>query len=81
MPKLQHNLLSVKQLCQNNNFIVVFDDSSVCVKDKTSGRTLLQASSTDNIYPSAIPEPSTSGFAATLDTATSWHRRLRHCVQ
>ena len=35
--------------------MVVFDASSVCVKDKTSGRILLHASSTGNVYPLAIP--------------------------
>lgn len=37
VPKLQHNLISVHKLCQENNCIVSFDDSSVCVKDKTTG--------------------------------------------
>ena len=41
VPSLKHNLLSVKQLYQDNNCIVVFDDSSVYVKDNTSGNILL----------------------------------------
>ena len=69
--KSKHNLLSVKQLCQDNNCIVVFDDPSVCVKDKTLGRSLLHASSIGNVYPLAIPKPSTSAFTAILDPATS----------
>jgi len=57
VPTLKHNLLSVKQLCQDNNCIVVFNDSSICVKDKISGKVLLRASSTSNVYP-----PSCSWF-------------------
>jgi len=52
---LKYNLLSVKQLYHDNHCIVVFDDSSVCVKDKISGKVLLHASSTGNVYPLAVP--------------------------
>jgi len=41
VPKLQHNLLSVRQFCRDNNCTVVFDASSVCVKDNTTGDILL----------------------------------------
>jgi len=30
VPSLKHNLSSVKQICQDNNCIVVFDDFFVC---------------------------------------------------
>ena len=53
VPHLKHNLLSVKQLCQDNNCMIVFDTSSVCVKDKTSGRILVHTSSSRNVYPLA----------------------------
>ena len=76
VPSLKHNLLSVKQLCKGNNCVVVFDDSSVCIKDKTSGNFLLHASSTGNVYPLAVPDSSSKAFAALLDPATTWHRRL-----
>jgi len=51
VPYPKHNLLSIKQLCQDNNCIVVFDASSVCFKDKISGRILLHVSSTGDVYP------------------------------
>lgn len=41
VPKLQHNLLFIRQLCQDNNCIVEFDSSSIRVKDNTSGNVLL----------------------------------------
>ncbi|XP_070008930.1 uncharacterized protein [Nicotiana sylvestris] len=51
VPHLRHNLLSVKRLCKDNNCAVNFDSSSVIVKDKASGQTLLQASSEGDVYP------------------------------
>ena len=50
VPKLQHNLLSVRQLCRNNNRTVVFDSFSVCVKDNITGDVLLQAYSSNPVY-------------------------------
>ena len=41
VPKLQHNLLSVRQLCRDNNCNAVFDLSSVRVKNNTKGDVLL----------------------------------------
>ena len=41
VPKLQYNLLSVLQLCRDNNCTIVFDSSSVCVKDNITGDVLL----------------------------------------
>ena len=79
VPSLKHNLLSVKQLCKDNNCVVVFDDSSVCVKDKTSGNVLLHASLTGNVYPLAVPDSSPKAFATLIDSTTTWHYRLGHC--
>jgi len=76
---LQHNLLSVKRLYQDNNCIVVFDPYSICIKDKTSGKILLHTSSTGNVYPLTVPASFPSAFAILLDPATSWHCRLGHC--
>jgi len=58
VPALKHNLLSIKQLCQDNSCIVVFDASSFCVKDKISGKVLLYASSTGNVYPFVVLDSS-----------------------
>lgn len=51
VPQLRHNLISVKKLCRDNNCKVDFDDSSVCVKDKVTGKPLLQASIKGDVYP------------------------------
>jgi len=79
VPTLKHNLLTVKQLYQDNNCIVVFDNSSVCVKDKISGKVLLHASSTGNVCHLAVPSSSPLAFATLIDPATTWYRRLGHC--
>ena len=79
VPTLKHNLLSVKELCQDNNCIVVFDASFVCVKEKISGKVLLHASSAGNVYFLAVLFSSPSAFAALIDPAITWHRRLGHC--
>ena len=72
--------ISVRQLCWDNNCSVIFNESSVCVKDKTSGRTLLQASSSGNLYPLHVPSTvSIPALAAFVDLAIVWHRRLGHC--
>jgi len=79
VPSLKHNLLSVKQLCKDNNCVIVFDNLSVCVKDKTSSNVLLYASSTGNVYPLHVPDLFPKAFVALIDPATTWHRRLGHC--
>ena len=76
---LKHNILSVKQLCQENSCSVLFDDSSICVKDKILSNVWLHASSTSNFYRLAESASTTSALVALLDSVASWHRRLGHC--
>ena len=35
VPQLEHNLLSIRRLCRENNYHVQFSDSTFCVKDNT----------------------------------------------
>jgi len=51
VPQLRQNLMYVKQVCQDNNCIVIFNDSYVRFKDNIVGEVLLQASSMGNVYP------------------------------
>ena len=80
VPKLQHNLLSVRQLCQDNNCNVVFDSSSIPVKDNAMGDVLLQASSLGPV--DTIPVHAVSSTVPTnvalIESADLWHRRLGH---
>ena len=81
VPKLHHNLLSVRKLCSENNCSVVFYSNSVRVKDTTTGDILLQAPSVGNVYPVSLPNESPL-VLTNLAFSTSgdhWHHRLGHC--
>ena len=60
VPKLQHNLLSIRQLCRDNDCHVVFYFSCVHVKDNTTSNVLLQASSSGLVYVVPVPTLSNS---------------------
>ncbi|KAF3675433.1 hypothetical protein T459_14075 [Capsicum annuum] len=51
VPQLKHSLISVRKLCDDSNCVVNFDSSSISVKDKASGQTLLWESSKGDVYP------------------------------
>jgi len=55
VPQLNHNFLSVRQLCRDNNYSVIFDSDFVRFKDNTTGEVLLQAPSVGNVYPVSPP--------------------------
>lgn len=50
VPKLRHNLISVKKLCKDNICSIDFDSSFVSVKDKAMGQTLKEDSSEGSIF-------------------------------
>jgi len=81
VPQLQHNLISVKKLCEDNNCVVNFDSSSVSIKDKASGQTLIQESSKGNVYPlsSKLSRSPSQALVALRQSGDAWHRRLGHC--
>ena len=80
IPSLKHNLISVHQLCRDNNYSVIFNESSICVNDKISCRTLLYASSSGNFYLVRVtPAASVPTLDAFVDPAIVWHHRLGHC--
>ena len=61
VPSLKSNLILVRQLCWDNNCSVIFYESFVCVKHKTLGRTLLEASSSGTLYPVHVTSSSSIG--------------------
>ncbi|KAF3671634.1 hypothetical protein FXO37_07936 [Capsicum annuum] len=81
VPQLKHNLISVKKLRDDNNCVVNFDSSSISVKDKASGQTLLRESSKGDVYPlsskSLCSHP--QALVAVQQSGDVWHRRLGHC--
>ena len=48
---LKYNLLSINKLGRDNNCHVDFSSSSVYVNDKVTGKTLLQGTGRDGVYP------------------------------
>jgi len=79
VPKLQHNLLSARQLYWDNNCSIVFYSSSVRVKDNIVGDVLLQAVRSGPVY-TVLPLPkSVPANVALTESADIWHCRLGHC--
>ena len=50
VPQLKHNLLSIRGLCRDNDCHVKCNGSCFSVKENTTGKVLLQAPSTGNLY-------------------------------
>ena len=79
-PYIKRNLISVSQFCKQNNTSIEFFPNSFLVKDLSTGASLVQGQSKDNVYewPSLpqIQQPTAySSVAASIDV---WHRRLGH---
>ena len=79
-PHIKRNLISVSQFCKHNNTSIEFFPDSFLVKDLSTGASLVQGQSKDNVYewPSLpqIKQPTAySSVAASIDV---WHRRLGH---
>lgn len=79
MPRITKNLLSISRLTADNNIYVEFHDSACFVKDKLTGRTLLEGRIKDGLY--QLPSSTTSAnknFHAFLSIKETWHRKLGH---
>ena len=50
VPNVKLHLLFANWLCQDNNDMVNFGASSMCIKDKDMGTTLLEATNDNGIY-------------------------------
>lgn len=78
VPQLHHKLISVKKLYKDNNCAINIDSSSISVKDKASGQTLLQAFNEGDVYPlsssfvSSYPQP----CVAICQFGNLWHLQL-----
>lgn len=49
-PTISKNLLSINKLCQDNNYCVVFDDSSICIKDRRTDKVVTTGRSRNGLY-------------------------------
>lgn len=77
VPSFQMNLLSVRQLCLDNNIYFEFYSYSFCIKDRSMGTILLQGTTSNGPYsfkPSFAPP---SSYTNSL-SIPMWHHRLGH---
>lgn len=85
VPKLSQNLLSVHQVCLDNNCRVIFDAFCFCIQDIATGRILYKGLCSNGLYPfPSNPSqfaPSALGFQAYSGQSilpSTWHYRLGH---
>lgn len=50
VPQLKANLLSVHQLCKNNNCLISFDASGFCIQDRLTNQVLLRGKNNNCLY-------------------------------
>ncbi|KAH0780739.1 hypothetical protein KY290_000337 [Solanum tuberosum] len=85
VPQIKKNLISVYQLCNQNNVSVKFSPSSFVVKDCRTGALLVAGEPRDGVYEWPIksksvstPTSSHSAYSVHLSSVSTWHYRLGH---
>jgi hypothetical protein len=82
VPTIKKNLISVHHFTKHNNVYLEFHPTYFCVKDRTTGATLLKGACEDGVYPFPELPPSTSNTAVAYvherTTPDGWHKRLGH---
>ncbi|GAA0159965.1 hypothetical protein LIER_38955 [Lithospermum erythrorhizon] len=79
---LNKNLISIQQLCDDNNCIVEFSHSDCFVKDQKTKTLLLHSSNSGSLYPINCPATValTAQTAATSSSFQICHQRLGHPI-
>ncbi|KAM1351501.1 hypothetical protein ACFXTH_005260 [Malus domestica] len=81
VPQLSQHLLSMYQLCKDNNCRCIVDEFSVCIQDKVTNKVLYQGLSNQAVYPLPLLKPPKTNPAAFLGQKINdslWHCRLGH---
>ncbi|CAL9016186.1 unnamed protein product [Prunus brigantina] len=83
VPQLSANLLSVHQLCKDNNCVISFDASGFVIQDRVTKTILLKGRSNNGLYPipSVVSSYCPSKKVALLGQhvkSSIWHHRLGH---
>lgn len=88
VPQIASSLLSVHQLCLDNNCFIIFDSDFFVVQDKSTGKILFQGPSINDLYPlHSLAALSSTGSASSchflllmleLRFPLLWHNRLGH---
>ena len=77
---LQHNLLSLSQLCDKDN-LVVFSSKQCLVVNINTGDVVLRGKRHKNVYKVSIfslPQNNLTCLSALNDDVMLWHKRLGH---
>ncbi|KAK9947388.1 hypothetical protein M0R45_003016 [Rubus argutus] len=93
IPELAAHLLSIYQLCKQNNCLVWFDEFMCVIQDKVMGKVLYKGLSEQGLYPIPFALPSLLKASSTASTSTTtshaafvskivphslWHKRFGH---
>ncbi|CAL2254172.1 unnamed protein product [Prunus armeniaca] len=86
VPQLKANLLSVHQLCKDNNCYIVFDVSGFLIQDRVTHQVLLKGKSDHGLYPIPLLPRSPISSISSMHKAyvgqkiksSLWHQRLGH---
>jgi hypothetical protein len=86
VPKLAAHLLSVYQLCKDNNCRMIFDEFCFYIQDKVTGQVLFQGMSDNGLYPIPVTHLNKMVSSSSCPTAflgaqisqSLWHQRLGH---
>lgn len=82
MPAISTNLLSVAQFSKDNNVVFEFHPTVFYVKDRPTGRVVLQGQIKNGLYHfnNAAPNkpPVSTAFLSTSSSLHLWHSRLGH---
>lgn len=77
VPTMKKNLISISQLCSDNNLLIEFSCDSFVVKDRLTGARLLTGPTKNGVY--ELPSSSSIiAFPSFKASAIDWHHRLGH---
>lgn len=80
VPAIKKKLLSVKKLCDDNNFSVTFDSSNVSVKDRKTNEVVLTGGVAGGLYQLHITNTKVPSINLGIKAPLAiWHARLGHC--
>lgn len=70
IPSASKNLLSIQRLCSENHVIIRFDAQKVEIKERESGRIILEGSSRDGILYELLLCRASGGFVLLVEKAS-----------
>ncbi|KAM2627715.1 hypothetical protein TB2_001133 [Malus domestica] len=83
VPRLSQNLLSVHQLCLDNNCCLIYDAFCFWIQDKATWKILFQGRCSNGLYPIPLPVshkaiPAQIAYLGHQISSCLWHNRLGH---